>query len=306
MVSTTAKPSSTSILAALSKLIVQPEQTFQGLSYGDWAARWCNWLFSEEPDRTEVNDDVVFLRGNMEYYRYAAMAPDTSKDRDDSIDPAELLFYDRTGDKGILISDKTPVFIPVLTATYFIGGGSESGVMYSEEQVRHKCRKENDLSGGIWLTLESNSVDQSNNSILKSTKRSGLLGTPSNPDQNLSNYRTSSRLFKLFVAEGNPFLKDMAVEYPINPGEYDAITDGFFVLLKHLNAGSYRIRFGGKGRGNYRTDAIYDIYVSPEYRHLSTVFDISDDPEGDAQQRKSAAWLGRIPKRDTVRKFTPF
>jgi hypothetical protein len=44
------------------KGILPPTETFCGLSYGQWAARWCNWLFSD----MEQNGPVSFLRGNMD------------------------------------------------------------------------------------------------------------------------------------------------------------------------------------------------------------------------------------------------
>ena len=44
------------------RLIVPPNETFNGLSYGNWAAIWWNWLFSEQEQAGSVN----FLRGNTD------------------------------------------------------------------------------------------------------------------------------------------------------------------------------------------------------------------------------------------------
>lgn len=44
------------------RLIVQPHQNFNGLSYGYWTSIWWNWLFSNEIQ----NGSIYFLRGNTE------------------------------------------------------------------------------------------------------------------------------------------------------------------------------------------------------------------------------------------------
>jgi hypothetical protein len=136
--------------------------------------------------------------------------------------------------------------------------------MTTEEQVRNITRIATDESGPIWATIESSD----------GKGRVLLCG------DNLRNYRITSPVFKLRISERNPYWKDI-IQYPINPGEYDAITDGFFILLKSMPEGSYRIRFGGKGRlcPDYRTDSVYDIHVSAAYRRKSTVTDISGKPK---------------------------
>lgn len=46
----------------LRRLIVPPTEIYHGLSYGNWAATWCNWLFS---DQNQVGS-VYFLRGSVD------------------------------------------------------------------------------------------------------------------------------------------------------------------------------------------------------------------------------------------------
>jgi len=261
-----------------SKWIVSPDQNYKGMSYGDWVARWTNWLFSEEPERNEVQRDVVFLQGNVEYYRDLAKA----SERGGSVNPWEP-FYNRTGDASIIISDDTPILVPALTSTKVFGGGSEFGTMDNEEQLRRVARIDNDESGAIWATIES----------------SDGKGPVPLCGENLRNYRIASSIFKLWVSERNPYWKYI-FQYPISPGEYDAVTDGFFILLRTLPEGSYRIRFGGKGRLDYRTDSVYDIHVSAAYRRRSTVTDISGRPEQSVWKDDSSV-LDGIPKRSIPR-----
>ena len=254
-----------------SKWIVSPDQNYKGMSYGDWVARWTNWLFSEEPERNEVQRDVVFLRGNVEYYHDLAKA----SERGGSVNPWEP-FYNRTGVASVIISDDTPVLVPALTSTKVFGGGSEFGTMDTEEQVRRVARIDNDESGAIWATIES-----SDNKSSGAHGEQSLLPSVENGEHDLRKYRITSNVFKLWISEANQFWKNI-FQYPINSGEHHAVTEGFFILLRSLPEGSYRLRFGGKGRGNYRTESVYDLHVSAECRRVSTVTDISSKPKGES------------------------
>lgn len=42
--------------------VIPPDKNYLGLSYGEWSARWLNWLVSPDPD-LHNNGPVVFLRG---------------------------------------------------------------------------------------------------------------------------------------------------------------------------------------------------------------------------------------------------
>ena len=168
---------------------------------------------------------------------------------------------------SVVISDNRPVFVPVLTSTKVFGGGSEAGIMFTEEQVRRIARIDNDQSGVMWATIQSYG-DKSERPLLSFAKEDKA---------DLLMYRITSRVFKLSISERNPYWSYM-FQYPINSGEYDAVTDGFFILIKSLPKGSHRLRFGGKGRLDYRTDSVYDLHVNPQFRLVSTVMDVSTEP----------------------------
>ena len=241
---------------------MDPKDNYRGMSYGDWVARWTNWLFSPDPDRSEIQGDVVFLRGNVEY----SAALQKAKAFNPLFDPWNS-FYNRTGEAGLLISDVSCILVPVITSTYLLGAESRYGILNTEEQVRNVTRIDNDQSGGIWATIESNIAAGS----------TATLGATAATHRELTYFRVTSRMFKLSISEVNPFWKGIFEYAPLSSGEYDAVTDGFFLLLKAegLPEGSHRIRFGGKGRLEYRTDSIYDLYVDSKFRPASSVVDLS-------------------------------
>lgn len=238
-------------------VVVEAEQTYKGLSYNEWVARWTNWVFSDDPDSIEVQGDVLFLRGNLEYSQHIAGAKAvgllTAQDED-----RWKAFYNRTGDSCVVISDDTAIFLPILSDTEFFGGQSEVGVLPTEDQARHIARINTDESGPIWATIQ----------------KYGGQATALCPD--LKKYRITSSAFKLRISDKNPYWKYI-LNNQVNPGEYDAITDGFFVLITDVPQGSYRIQFGGRGRlsQDYRTDSVYDIHVTRAFPRKSTVIDIS-------------------------------
>jgi hypothetical protein len=51
------------------------------------------------------------------------------------------------------------------------------------------------------------------------------------------------------------------MDYPPKPGNYQAITVGYFVLIKSLGIGTYRVKFGGSNGSVYHTNSVYDIKV---------------------------------------------
>jgi hypothetical protein len=216
-------------------------ESYRGMSYSDWSVVWSNWLYSDDPDRTDKFDEhMIFLRGNLDYYKYAVEG--------DVADLAEEYkkFYNRTGDKAISICEGTAIFIPVLTAMYFVGREYEGATLSNEIQLRRAARRDNDMSGNIWATIQTSNKDLPQAIV----------------DGDLTMFRVETPLFKLKISDKNPFIEYILSDIPAGTEEYDAVTDGYFLILKSLPSKSCRIQFGGKGRGNYRTDAVYDIYVT--------------------------------------------
>jgi hypothetical protein len=221
--------------------VLKPEENFRGMSYGDWAVEWSNWLYSDDPDRTDKFDEhMIFFRGNLDYYKYAAEG--------DIASLAEFKrFYNRSGDQAVTICKGAAIFVPVLTAMYFTGREYEGTTLSNKSQLRHAARKDNDLSNSVWATIQTPDKQ-----------------APEPIVDDLTLFRVESPVFKLKISDKNPFIQYILGHSPTDSEEYDAVTDGYFLILKSksLPSKSCRIQFGGKGRGNYRTDAVYDIHIA--------------------------------------------
>jgi hypothetical protein len=215
--------------------IVGPKENFGGLSYGEWIAEWTKWLHSEDPD-TFLGGNLLYLRGNVDYKPVG-----TKGDSPRFINPKAI--YDRTGEKREIISEGIAIFVPIITTSLFIGDVYEGTVLKNEQDLRYCVNKDTDEIRKMWAVIKKTG----------NKKASKLV-------KNLEAYRFESPLFKLSIPKNSALTKRM--EMPVKPGVYEAITAGYFVMIRSLPASTYRIIFGGEGMGSYTTNSVYDIEVS--------------------------------------------
>lgn len=221
--------------------IVAPNENFGGMSYGEWAAEWTKWLHSEDPD-TYDGGNVLFLRGNVDYKPIGIEGDSPSY-----VDPKAI--YNRTAQKGEAIFEGIAIFVPIITTSFFIGDIYEGKVLKNEQELRYYVNKDTNETRKMWAVIKR-----------KGDKKASRMV------KNLESYRFESPLFKLSIPK-NSFLRER-MEMPVKPGYYDAITAGYFVIIRSLTASSYRIIFGGEGMGTYTTNSVYDIEVSKRRQHL--------------------------------------
>jgi hypothetical protein len=214
--------------------VAPPDRNFRGLSYGEWITVWNNWLLSRDPDSYD-GGDVLFLRGNINYKPVSE-----AKRAPRHIDPHGI--YDRTGDQGEQVFEGTAIFFPVIDSMMKIGDMYDGKVMKKIEELRLAVNKDINEGGPMWATIMKKG----------GSKASKIV-------KNIEEYRVESTYFKLHIPEDS-LLKDKT-EYVSRPGVYDAVSGGYFIMIGSLPSGLYRINFGAKGRGVYRTNAVYDILV---------------------------------------------
>jgi hypothetical protein len=221
--------------------IVQPDENFGGMSYGQWAAEWNKWLFSKDPD-TYNGGNVLFLRGNVDYRPIS-----TKKNSPRYADRNAI--YDRTGSKGESIIEGIAIFVPIITTVLFIGDNYEGKIVRNEKDLRYYANKDTDDTTKMWAAIKRKG-DKNAFSLVK----------------NLDKYRFESPLFRLGVPKGSLLRERM--EFTIKPGIYDAITAGYFIMIRCLPPSFYRINFGGEGMGVYVTNSVYDIEVIQRKKQL--------------------------------------
>jgi hypothetical protein len=75
----------------------------------------------------------------------------------------------------------------------------------------------------------------------------------------LKDYRFESPLFFLLIPRNSKLRKQMDI-IP-KPGNYHTIIVGYFIIIKSLPIGTYRLKFGGTNGSAYHTNSLYDIKV---------------------------------------------
>lgn len=215
--------------------IVPPSENYKGMSYADWATVWSKWLISEDPDNS-VPTGILFTRGNVNYGPLGGLKGG----------PLHLnsrsTFY-KIGSAQETILPNTAIFIPVLTSQWSVGSIFDGKKIRDELELRYCLNKDLDETRKMWAYIRLTKRGAKNIRLVR----------------NLAEYRIESRMFRLNIPKKS--LLNNKTENPMKPGNHDTIIGGYFVLLRSLPLGSYRITFGGFGRGDYYTNAVYDIIV---------------------------------------------
>lgn len=213
-----------------SNFVLSPVDNYRGIPYGELVIRWTRWLMGASPDDCQEGG-LLFLRGNIGHHT----------------EPGS--FY--RGHK-MEVGQGTAILIPIITTFFRIGDSHEGAVIEDEELLKHALCAHIDAAGPFWATIK-------------------ILNIPGQPTKkivkNLEDFRFETTLFSLTVSEKNPFLNNMDV--PVIPGTHTALSGGYFVLLKDLPHWQFRIRFGGKGFGNFFTDSLYEININARLPSVS-------------------------------------
>lgn len=211
--------------------VVKPNENYRGLPYGLWASLWCKWIFSENPDR--YRGDLIFLRGNVDYRPVGGIngAP---------VHIDSKAIYKRTGKECESIFVRTPILFPVVNAIIVSGQTYDGKLVRTEEDMRNAARCDIYEGGRMWATIKWG-------------------GHKRNLVRDLRDFLVESPVFNLRIPKNSKLRTRM--EESLKPGTYECVTVGYYILMALNVSSKYQIRFGGEGRGIYRTDAIYDINV---------------------------------------------
>jgi hypothetical protein len=253
--------------------ILDPSLNYRGKSYSELTTDWFNWFLSAHADRRN-SGPVVFLRShglpNKTSGAYTSEIPteliakgtgSLPEDRSTELDYYPTMYINdpnvRTdGDKLQIFSDQA-VFVPIivsykLASTPYIDWG------YLQDYT------------GLLIDNGDNPPDESQLSIYnkKDSKQ------PIKLDLDMQKFRITTPVFTAIVPDA-PYgtsIKDFLEEHAVPPGTYQAMVDGYFVMVKFPNppkneSETYFVHAwasaGREPRGPYFSELLYEIEILP-------------------------------------------
>jgi hypothetical protein len=227
--------------------VVPPQNNYRGLSYGIWLALWNNWLLSEDPDKYD-GGPMLYLRGNLDY-----RTPVRNISYPRSINHKGI--NDRTGREAVAIFEHTAIFIPVITSCYTLGTLVDGRLLKTEKDVRQHVNTDIEQGGDMWATIQKKDDSK-----------------PARIVKDLKQYVVETSLFRLVIPKESILNKKQYLPEE-KPGNYLAVSCAYCIIIEGLQAARYVITFGGKGRGDYYSNSVYELTVSR--KSSDTVTDIS-------------------------------
>jgi hypothetical protein len=256
---------------------VNPRRLYLGRSYSDWTSDWLNWFLSANADKRNLGP-VVFLRShglpNSITGAYISDVPgqgsatgtNTSTDGTSTDQDYPTTYVNdpniRIGSDRLQIFDDQAVFFPIINAFKFA----------SVQPYRDWGNLQDDI--GLTIDHGDNPPDPDQLTINKDK-----IELP--PGLGLKHFRIATPIFTAVVPEA-PFgtsMKDFLEEGPMAPGNYPAMVDGYFVMLKFNAPNTYWIHCwasaGREVRGPYFSELLYEIEVrkrnkSDPHRRITT------------------------------------
>jgi hypothetical protein len=219
--------------------ILKSDGIYRGLTYGNYLCEWLRVLHSARPMYAGYPLEICFLSGNNSFVtnpitgeRKQSLFQNLARNKDGTF-------------RGLYLLPNTPIFVTAQCTFYSVGErlDYEGDVLQSFQDCQFVCRRDMKLSPSRYCTLEVG-----NNSI---NLRPYLCYIETPP-------------FSLTVAENSPMRERF--EVPIEPGTYDTFAAAYAIMLNTsdespLPEGEYRLRYGGIGRGDYKSDTVVDFIV---------------------------------------------
>jgi hypothetical protein len=247
--------------------IVNPYRLYLGKSYSEWATDWFNWFLSANADRRNAGP-VVFLRSrglpNSNTGAYISdvpnqgiIGPDSSSgsfSADTVYNPSYVNDPNiRIGSDRLQIFLDQVIFIPIIVAYSF--ASIEPGKDWGRMQ---------DFTG---LTIDYGDDPPNENQL---TINNEDLKLPAR--LNMEQFRIVTPIFTAVLPEA-PYgtsIRDFLEDAPVQPGSYPALVEGYFVILKFTEPGSYWVHSWASAprerSGPYFSELLYQIEVNTRER----------------------------------------
>ncbi len=196
----------------------------QGLSYGEWSARWWDWALSIPPSMNPVFDPTGALctQGQSGHVWFLAETFGGSATRTCAVPAGTMLFF------------------PILNGAFGSGLGD--------------CPAGNPGPGCSVPTLRALAAANVDPPVTLLVSIDGV------PLTGLSAYRATSPVFSYTVTSDN--IVGLLVGVPLPGGTYSpVVSDGYWLMLAPLSAGVHTIFIKGISSGGLETDVAYNLTV---------------------------------------------
>jgi hypothetical protein len=240
--------------------VVNPQLLCLGKSYSDWTATWFNWFLCADADRRN-SGPVVFLRSRglpnsitgantAEIPKQMAFESNAFPDSDiGDVDYRAIYVNDpnvRIGSDRLQIFQDQLVFVPIIVAYEL-----------ASTELRKDWGWLQDFTG---LTIDYGDDPPDTDQLTINNQRIILGGL------GMREFRIATPIFTAVVPETQygRSIKDFLEDSPIAPGNYPALVEGYFVMLK-FEPGSYWVHSWASAprerSGPYFSELLYQIEV---------------------------------------------
>jgi hypothetical protein len=234
--------------------VVDPRLNYRGRNYGEWVCDWFNWFISADADNRN-SGPVVHLRSkgppadeSSTETKGRAMAS-TDEPSTFASDPNYPKKYVndaliKIGSDRLQIFEDQAVLVPIITAYEIAGGYKDWGY----------------LQDFVGLTIDNGDNPPANEQLTIDDE--GIV-LPS--ELELDDFRIVTPIFTAVIpdVEYGRSIKDY-LEVPVAPGNYPAMVDGYFVILR-FSTGTYVIHSWAsaprEATGPYFSELLYEIEV---------------------------------------------
>jgi hypothetical protein len=228
--------------------VLPPDGIYFGKTYSNLVEDWFNWFLTTDPDKRTLGQ-VVFLRSvKMPKDTYKVSDVPTSAYSSDDLYPRPYNNEPnlRIGADKLQIYPDQYVFCPILVATWIA------------TKPYHDFGFMQEYCG---LTL-----DHGDNPPSKSQFKINGDNVELPRGKTMKDFRIATSVFTAVVpdSEYGRSLKDM-LEEEVLPGQYAAMAEGFFVLIRFNREATYRVysaaSAGREVKGSYFAEYLYEIEV---------------------------------------------
>jgi hypothetical protein len=240
--------------------VIGPNEIFRGKTYSSLVSDWVNWFFSADAD-SRTSGPVVFVRSHGLPRSHSTADLEADDESPSKVnDPNYPKKYKnipniRIGSDRLQIYEDQTLFVPIIVSIY-VGAEQYADLGYMQD----------------WTGL---TIDYGDNPPGKDQLTVDNVPIKLPPGTEIEDFRISTSIFTVVVpdSEYGRSIKDF-LETSVPPGNYPAMADGYFVLLR-FKPGDYIVHSWAsaprEAHGPYFSRLMYEVEVFPRKKPIGVV-----------------------------------